>query len=98
MVLGVSHKGSDLVREVMEGVPKKAMLEPWSEGLAVSKAEKGYSRQRKKQHVQRPCDKHGPCSWNKESERAGSTRDIGRTRPCRTLWAMLRVWSLLQGH
>lgn len=82
VVLGVSHKRSDLVGEVLEGVPEKAMLEPQSEGVAVNKAEGQHSRQRKKQHVQRPCDKHGPCSWNKDSDKAGSARVVGRTRPC----------------
>lgn len=74
------------------------MLEPLSEGVGVNKAERWVSRQKQKQHVQRPCDEHGPCSWNKESEREGSAREVGRTRPSRTLCAMLRIWSLLQKH
>lgn len=75
------------------------MLEPLSEGVGVNKAERCYSRQRQKQHVQRPpVIEHGPCSWNKESEREDTDREAGRTSPSRTLCAMLRILSLLQEH
>ena len=79
----VSPEGSDQVREAVEGTPEKATLEPRGLKEELTRQKGGADcRRRQKQQVQRPCDECGPCRGTK-SEREGSARDVGRTRPRR---------------